>query len=155
MATQEESLEDIGETKEEIRKLSVVIKELETQLNETADNEEKRYLRALLIAKQDEKLSLHALLTAKQETLTALINSQQGKFHHIFPLSFLNPLDVTHCPVTLDISSSPILVMQIRKVRVDGYYCSVVVQCSRKRVSRTMNPSYVIRSISCCFHPNR
>ena len=112
-------------------------------------------------AKTDEmKISLGGQITAKIGLLTVekqrlLQLEQQGKFHHIFPLLFPHPLDVTHCPITLDISSSPILVMQIRKVRVDGYYCSVVVQCSRKRVSRTNNPSYVIRSISCCFHPNR
>ena len=105
--------------------------------------------------RNDSKIEVKSkLLTAKQETLNLFLKSQQGD-PHIFPLSLLNLFDVTLCPITLDISSSPILVMQIRKVRVDGYYCSVVVQCSRKRVSRTNNPSYVIRSISCCFHPNR
>ena len=120
--------------------------------------EEIRKLRGELVSptiNADEKVAIRNQITSENNKLTALIKSQQGKFHHIFPLLFPHPLDVTHCPITLDISSSPILVMQIRKVRVDGYYCSVVVQCSRKRVSRTNNPSYVIRSISCCFHPNR
>ena len=130
----------------EIRKLNGEIETLESE-RRTAKTEGLRIsLDARITAKT-------ALLTAKENRLLFL--EQQGKFHHIFPLSFPNLLDVTHCPITLDISSSPILVMQIRKVRVDGYYCSVVVQCSRKRVSRTNNPSYVIRSISCCFHPNR
>ena len=132
---------------EEIRKLNVFIEELERDLlSPTIEATEKNNTINLITAKT-------ALLTAKENRLLFL--EQQGKFHHIFPLLFPNLLDVTNCPITLDISSSPILVIQIRKVRVDGYYCSVVVQCSRKRVSQTKNPSYVIRSISCCFHPNR
>ena len=88
----------------EIRELTVGIQELETQSKKTSDEDLKK--------RNDTKISDKTkLLIAKQETLTALINSQQGKFHHIFPLLFPNPLDVTLCPMTLDISSSPILVM--------------------------------------------
>ena len=132
---------------EEIRILNASIARLESDLSSpTIDATEKNNTMNLITAKT-------GLLTVEKQRLYLL--EQQGKFHHIFPLLFPNLLDVTNCPITLDISSSPILVIQIRKVRVDGYYCSVVVQCSRKRVSRTNNPSYVIRSISCCFHPNR
>ena len=91
--------------------------------------EEIRKLRGELVSptiNADEKVAIRNQITSENNKLTALIKSQQGKFHHIFPLLFPHPLDVTHCPITLDISSSPILVMQIRKVRVDGYYCSVV-----------------------------
>jgi hypothetical protein len=96
---------------EEIRKLNVFIEELERDLRSPGIDATTRN-------------TIMNLITAKQETLTAKENrllflEQQGKFHHIFPLLFPNPLDVTHCPITLDISSSPILVMQIRKVRVD------------------------------------
>ena len=88
-------------------------------------------IRLLKVREQTEGTSkeLDNRIASENNKLTALIQSQQGNFsssHHIFPLSFPNLLDVTHCPITLDISSSPILVMQIRKVRVDGYYCSVV-----------------------------
>ena len=130
----------------EIRKLNDEIGKLESE-RQSAKTE------GLRISLGDQITATRNTLNIKEQRL--LVLEQQGKFHHIFPLLFPNPLDVTHCPITLEISSSPILVMQIRKVRVDGYYCSVVVQCSRKRVSRTNNPSYVIRSISCCFHPNR
>ena len=130
-----------GEITEEIRKLSVAIDGYETELRSAVSEVTKNILMELITATRN-------TLNIEKQRLFAL--EQQGKFHHIFPLSFPNLLDVTHCPITLDISSSPILVMQIRKVRVDGYcdgyYCGVVVQCSRKRVSRTNNPSYVIRS---------
>ena len=130
----------------EIRKLNDEIGKLESE-RQSAKTE------GLRISLGDQITATRNTLNIEKQRLFAL--EPQGKFHHIFPLSHPNLLDITHCPITLDISSSPILVMQIRKVRVDGYYCSVVVQCSRKRVSRTNNPSYVIRSISCCFHPNR
>jgi hypothetical protein len=122
MATPEELK---GEIKEEIRKLNGEIETLESERKQAVND-------------RDFKISIGAQITAKTALLTVekqrlLVLEQQGKFHHIFPLSFPNLLDVTHCPITLDISSSPILVMQIRKVRVDGYYCSVVVQCSRKK----------------------
>ena len=69
--------------------------------------------------RNDSKIEVKSkLLTAKQETLNLFLKSQQGD-PHIFPLSLLNLFDVTLCPITLDISSSPILVMQIRKVRDD------------------------------------
>jgi hypothetical protein len=126
MATPKEILE------EEIRKLNVFVEELESDLRSPKFD----------VA---ERTAIRGQITAKQETLTIkekqrlLFLEQQGKFHHIFPLLFPNPLDVTLYPITLDISSSPILVIQIRKVRVDGYYCTLVIQCSRKRVSRTNN----------------
>ena len=72
MATQE----DIRESKGEIRKLSVVIEGLETQLKETTDKEEKLSLDVQISDKTK-------LLIAKQETLTALISSQQGKSSRI------------------------------------------------------------------------
>ena len=109
MATQEESLKNIGESKGEIRKLSVVIEGLEnaiegleTLLKETADKEEKRSLGAQISDKTK-------LVIAKTALLTALVSSQQGKFHHIFPLShLLNLLDVILCPISFGISSSAI-----------------------------------------------
>ena len=105
------------EFEREIRKLNGEIETLESERRSAKTDEMKISLDARITAKT-------ALLTAKENRLLFL--EQQGKFHHIFPLSFPNLLDVTHCPITLDISSSPILVMQIRKVRVDGYYCSCV-----------------------------
>ena len=92
----------------EIRKLNDKIGKLETE-RQSATND------------RELKISLGAEITAMQNTLNIekqrlFALEQQGKFHHIFPLLFPNPLDVTHCPITLDISSSPILVMQIRKV---------------------------------------
>ena len=106
------------EIEREIRELKEAILEIET---------ERRSAKT-----EGLQISLDAKITAKQNSLNIekqrlLQLEQQGKFHHIFPLLFPNPLDVTLCPITLDISSSPILVMQIRKVRVDGYYCSVLL----------------------------
>jgi len=74
-------------------------------------------IRRLKVREQTEGTSsaLDNRIASENNKLTALIQSQQqGNFsssHLIFPLSFPNPLDVTHCPITLDISSSPILVM--------------------------------------------
>ena len=81
-------------------------------------------IRLLKVREQTEGTSkeLDNRIASENNKLTALIQSQQGNFsssHHIFPLLFPNLLDVTLCPITLDISSSPILVMQIRKVRDD------------------------------------
>ena len=113
MATQEEILEDIRESKGEIRELKGEIRELETQSKETTDEELKK--------RNDTKISDKTkLLIAKQETLTALITSQQGNFlFTYFHCPFPNPLDVIHCPIFFDISSSPIQVRQSRKVRGD------------------------------------
>ena len=109
MATQEE----IQELKGEIRTKGVYIEELKTQWKETKDKDEKKYFGDQIFAET-------GLLTAKQNTLTALITSQQGKFHHIFPLPFPNLLDVILCPISFDISSNPIQVLRLLKVRGDG-----------------------------------
>ena len=73
------------------------------------------------------KIAFGAQITAKQETLTVekqrlLFFDQQGNFlFTYFHCPFPNPLDVIHCPISFDISSSPIQVRQRRKVRCDGY----------------------------------
>ena len=38
--------------------------------------------------------ALDIRIASENNKLTALINSQQGKFHHLFPLPFPNLLDV-------------------------------------------------------------
>ena len=81
MATRVEIVE------EEIRKLSVAIEGLETLSKDTTDKDEKKNLR-------DEISQKTALMIAKQETLNLYLKSQQGKFHHIFPLPVPNLLDV-------------------------------------------------------------
>ena len=75
MATRVEIVE------EEIRKLSVAIEGLKTQWKETNDKDEKKYLGDQISAET-------GLMIAKQNTLTALITSQQRKFHYIFQLLF-------------------------------------------------------------------
>ena len=109
MATREEILEEIRESKGEILGLET----------------EQRLAKSEAL-----KIAIGAQITAKQETLTVekqrlLHLEQQSKFHCTFPLSFPNLLDVILCPISFDISSSPIQVRQLRKVRGDGYSWNV------------------------------
>ena len=82
MATREEILEEIRESKGEILGLET----------------EQRLAKSEAL-----KIAFGAQITAKQETLTVekqrlLHLEQQSKFHCTFPLSFPNLLDVILCP---------------------------------------------------------
>ena len=78
--------EDIQELKGEIRKLSVAIDGLETDAKVTTDKELKISIGAQIIAIMNQITAITNQITAKEQRLLFL--EQQGKFHHIFPLSF-------------------------------------------------------------------
>ena len=105
MTTREEILE-------EIRKLNDAIVGLETE-RRSATSE------AMKISLGTEITAIRNQITSENNKLTALITSQQGKFHHRFPLYFPDLLDVIICPNLFDISSNPIQVRRILKVRGD------------------------------------
>ena len=105
MATREEILE-------EIRKLDVAIAGLQSDLRSPTIDATTRNTTMNLIA------STIGLLTVEKQRL--LFFDQQGKFLHIFPLFVPNLLDVIHCPTSFDISTSPIQVRRLLKVRGDG-----------------------------------
>ena len=71
----------------EIRELNVTIGSLDTE-RRLATSE------VLKISLGTEITAIRNQITAKENRLTALITSQQGKFHHLFPLPFPNLLDV-------------------------------------------------------------
>ena len=112
----------------EIRELKGKILELETQLMETTDREEKLLLLGLLTSKQN------ALNIEKQRLLQL---EQQGKSSRISII----PSQSSRCNPLPNIFRHLLFTHSIRrlllKVRGDGYYCSVDVQCSMKCDSRT------------------
>ena len=63
---------------------------------------------------------LDSRIASETALLTALITAQQSKFHHIFPLPLPNLLEVIIFPNLFDISSSPIQVWRLLKVRGGG-----------------------------------
>ena len=130
MATQEEIVGDIRQLKGEIKRLDTAVGRLETEIGELENKQQLTPTDSSLAVKISEKTALLTAkqnsLTAKQETLNMYLKSQQSKSHHIFPLCFSNLLDVILCPISFDISSSPIQVWRL--VRNGG--CSRVDETS-------------------------
>ena len=105
----------------EIQKLNDEIGKLETE-RQSAMTER------LQISLGDQITAKTGLLAIEKQRLLHM--EQQGKSSRVPILP--NLLDVILCPISFDVSSSPIQVRRLLKVRSDGYYCNVDVQCSNK-----------------------